>query len=114
MAEPADKQRRRVLFATTIGAALEWYDFTLYGIASAVVLGPLFFPSQDPLFSLLGALASYGVGLFARPFGSLIFGSMGDRLGRQKILVITLILMSVSTFASCRDWALVRNMPVPR
>ena len=99
MAEPADKQRRRVLFATTIGAALEWYDFTLYGIASAVVLGPLFFPSQDPLFSLLGALASYGVGLFARPFGSLIIGSMGDRLGRQKILVITLILMSVSTFA---------------
>ena len=99
MAEPAEKQRRRVLFATTIGAALEWYDFTLYGIASAVVLGPLFFPSEDPLFSLLGALASYGVGLFARPFGSLIFGNMGDRLGRQKILVITLILMSVSTFA---------------
>lgn len=96
--QPTEKQRRKVLVATTIGAALEWYDFTLYGIASAVVLAPLFFPSEDPLFSLLGALASYGVGLFARPFGSFFFGNMGDKLGRQKILVITLILMSVSTF----------------
>lgn len=99
MTEPTAKQRRRVLVATTVGAALEWYDFTLFGIASATVLGPLFFPSANPVFSLLGALASYGVGLFARPFGSLIFGNMGDKLGRQRILVITLILMSMSTFA---------------
>lgn len=92
------RQRRRAVVASTIGAALEWYDFTLYGLASAVVLGPLFFPSDDPVISLLGSFASFGVGFFARPFGGFIFGNLGDRVGRRQILVVTLVLMSVSTF----------------
>ncbi|SDS57394.1 MFS transporter [Microlunatus soli] len=92
------RQRRRAVVASTIGAALEWYDFTLYGLASAVVLGPVFFPSDNPVRGTLSSLATFGVGFFARPVGGVIFGNLGDRLGRRRILVITLILMSASTF----------------
>lgn len=91
-------ERRRAVIASTIGAALEWYDFTLYGLASALVLGPVFFPSDNALRGTLSALATFGVGFFARPVGGIIFGNLGDRIGRRNILVITLILMSVATF----------------
>lgn len=98
MASPTTQDRNRVLIAGTIGAALEWYGFTLYGIASAIVLGPLFFPSANPAVSLLSSFASFGVGFFARPFGGIIFGNLGDKIGRRLTLIITLTLMSVSTF----------------
>lgn len=84
--------------ASTIGAALEWYDFTLYGLASALVIGPVFFPSDDSTTGLLASFATFGVGFLARPFGGFIFGNLGDKIGRRAVLVITLSLMSVSTF----------------
>lgn len=92
------RQRRRAIIGSTIGGALEWYDFTLYGLASALVIGPLFFPSSSSVSGTLISLATFGVGFFARPVGGIIFGNLGDRLGRRKILVVSLILMSVSTF----------------
>ncbi|MBS1814694.1 MAG: MHS family MFS transporter [Acidobacteria bacterium] len=98
MRTASTRERNRALVAGTIGAALEWYDFTLYGIASAIVLGPVFFPSENPVFSLLSSFASFGVGFFARPFGGIIFGNLGDKIGRRLTLVLTLTLMSVSTF----------------
>lgn len=98
MSDRTQRQRRRAVIASTIGAALEWYDFTLYSLASALVIGPVFFPSDDSVRGTLSALATFGVGFVARPVGGIIFGNLGDRVGRRSILVITLVLMSVSTF----------------
>ncbi|WP_233615440.1 MFS transporter [Leucobacter chromiisoli] len=88
---------RRVAGASVIGSTLEWYDFFLYATASALVLGPVFFPSVDPVVSTLLSFATFGVGFAARPIGSIIFGAVGDRVGRKPALVATLILMGVST-----------------
>lgn len=96
---PTGRQTARAVVASTIGASLEWYDFTLYGLASSLVLGPVFFPSDSTTKSLLASFATFGVGFFARPIGGIVFGHFGDRIGRRRVLVITLILMSISTFA---------------
>lgn len=88
---------RRVVAASVIGSTLEWYDFFLYATASALVLGPVFFPTSDPAVGTLLAFATFGVGFIARPIGSVIFGNIGDRLGRRPALVATLVLMGVST-----------------
>ncbi len=93
-----DIKLRRVLFASAIGSALEWYDFFIYGTASALVFGELFFPKMDPAMGTLAAFATFGVGFFARPLGGLVFGHLGDRLGRKPILVITLLLVGGGTF----------------
>jgi metabolite-proton symporter len=93
-----DTTQRRVLVASSIGSALEWYDFFIYGMASALVFGELFFPKLDPSMGTLAAFATFGVGFFARPFGGLIFGHLGDRLGRKPVLVITLLLVGGGTF----------------
>jgi len=89
---------RTVAFASFIGTAIEWYDFFLYGTAAAVVFGPLFFPEFDPLVGTLVAFGTFAVGYFARPFGGVIFGHFGDRVGRKSMLVLTLVLMGVATF----------------
>ena len=96
-ASSPERQRRRAVLASTLGAALEWYDFTLYGLASALVIGPVFFPDGNSTVQLLASFATFGVGFLARPFGGFLFGHLGDRLGRRTILVVTLTLMSVST-----------------
>lgn len=93
-----DKSQRRVLLASTVGSALEWYDFFIYGTASALVFGELFFPKLDPTTATLAAFATFGVGFFARPFGGMVFGHLGDRIGRKPVLVITLLLVGVGTF----------------
>ena len=93
-----DTTQRRVLLASSVGSALEWYDFFIYGMASALVFGELFFPKLDPSMGTLAAFATFGVGFFARPFGGLIFGHLGDRLGRKPVLVITLLLVGGGTF----------------
>ncbi|PWT73320.1 MAG: MFS transporter [Proteobacteria bacterium] len=93
-----DTTQRRVLLASSVGSALEWYDFFIYGMASALVFGDLFFPKLDPSVGTLAAFATFGVGFFARPFGGLIFGHLGDRLGRKPVLVITLLLVGGGTF----------------
>ena len=89
---------KRAAIGSLVGSSLEWYDFFLYGTAAALVIGPLFFPHGDgSLVSTLQAFATFTVGFIARPFGGVIFGHFGDRLGRQRMLVITLMLMGVAT-----------------
>lgn len=87
----------RVILASTIGSALEWYDFFLYGTAAALVFGEAFFPKFDPLVGTLLAFASFGVGFIARPFGGLLFGYLGDRHGRKPVLIATLLLVGIGT-----------------
>src|SRR5688500_7156567 len=89
---------RRVGFSSFIGAMIEWYDFFLYGQAAALVLGQVFFPGGDPLVGTLAAFATFAVGFGARPIGGVIFGHLGDRIGRKSALVATLFLMGIATF----------------
>jgi MHS family shikimate/dehydroshikimate transporter-like MFS transporter len=97
-ADPASGSLRRVVLASFIGTAVEWYDFFLYNTAAALVFDKLFFPSLAPANATLAAFATYSVGFFARPLGGVIFGHFGDRLGRKSMLVITLMMMGISTF----------------
>jgi MFS family permease len=89
---------RRVVLASFIGTTIEWYDFFLYGTASALVFNRLFFPTLEPLAGTIAAFATYAVGFLARPVGGIVFGHFGDRMGRKSMLVTTLMLMGVSTF----------------
>jgi len=91
------QNRTRVIFASAIGSALEWYDFFIYGMAAALVFGELFFPKSDPTVGTLLAFATFGVGFFARPLGGLVFGHFGDKIGRKPMLVITLLLVGFGT-----------------
>jgi MHS family shikimate/dehydroshikimate transporter-like MFS transporter len=90
---------RLVAFASLIGTTIEWYDFFLYGTAAALVFNRLFFPTFDARLGTLAAFGTYSVGFFARPFGAIIIGHYGDRIGRKSMLVLTLILMGVATFS---------------
>ncbi|MFF0591419.1 MFS transporter [Streptomyces sp. NPDC003781] len=83
---------------STIGSTIEWYDFYLYSTASALVLGPLFFPNQSPTAGMLASFATYAAGFVARPLGGVLFGHFGDRIGRKSMLVLTLLIMGVATF----------------
>lgn len=87
----------RVIIAASVGSALEWYDFFLYGTAAALVFGELFFPKSDPLVGTLLAFLTFGVGFVVRPIGGIIFGIMGDRYGRKPVLVITLLMIGIGT-----------------
>ncbi|MBS3182450.1 MFS transporter [Leucobacter manosquensis] len=89
----------KVALASFIGTSIEWYDFFLYGTASALVFGALFFPSEDPIIGTLLAFGSFGVGFAARPLGGAIFGNLADRIGRKKVLVTTLLIMGIATAA---------------
>jgi metabolite-proton symporter len=91
-------QLRRAVIASTIGTAIEWYDFFLYSTVTGLVFAKLFFPKSDPLTGTLEAFAIYAVGFIARPVGAAIFGHYGDRIGRKSTLIITLMLMGVATF----------------
>ncbi len=92
------KQLTRAVIASTIGTAIEWYDFFIYGIVAALVFGQLFFPESVPLTGTLLAFGTFFIGFIARPIGAAIFGHFGDRIGRKQTLVATLMLMGVSTF----------------
>jgi MFS transporter, MHS family, shikimate and dehydroshikimate transport protein len=96
---PSPNRLRHVLLSAGIGSALEWYDFYIYGLASALVFGPLFFPGYDATVGVLASFATFAVGFLARPFGGLFFGHFGDRWGRKPMLVATLLLVGGSTFA---------------
>ena len=89
---------RRAVIASTIGTAIEWYDFFLYSTVTGLVFAPLYFPNSDPLTATLQAFGIYAVGFAARPIGAAIFGHYGDRLGRKSALIATLMLMGVATF----------------
>jgi metabolite-proton symporter len=87
------------IVASTIGTTIEWYDFFLYGTATALVFQPLFFPTKDPFTGQLLAFSTFTAGFLARPLGGVVFGYMGDRVGRKAALVTTLLLMGISTVA---------------
>lgn len=88
---------RRLAAASSIGTTLEWYDFTVYNLMAALVFNVIFFPSFDPLAGTVIAFSTYAVGYISRPLGGVVFGSLGDKLGRKWVLVATLILMGVVT-----------------
>ncbi len=112
-ATTAETPLRRVILASLIGTTIEWYDFFLYGSAAALVFNKLFFPSFDPLVGTLLAFATYAVGFVARPLGGIVFGHFGDRIGRQKLLMWSLVMMGTATvligllpsYASIGVWA---------
>ena len=105
--------RTRAVTAAAIGTALEWFDFTLYGALAATILPKLFFPAMDPTSALLASLATFGVGLAARPLGAIICGHLGDKLGRRNLMLGTVTVMGLAsmlmgllpTYASIGVWA---------
>ncbi|MGY2989904.1 MULTISPECIES: MFS transporter [Bradyrhizobium] len=92
-------QMRRAVIASTVGTAIEWYDFFLYSTVTGLVFAKLFFPHSDPWVGTLEAFAIYAVGFVARPIGAAIFGHYGDRIGRKSTLIATLLLMGLATAA---------------
>lgn len=98
---PTPEQRakwvRRAIIAGVVGTTIEWYDFVLFGTASALVFNTLFFPKMDPLIGTAAALTTTAIGYFFRPLGGFVFGALGDRLGRKNVLAATLVLMGTST-----------------
>jgi MFS transporter, MHS family, metabolite:H+ symporter len=103
----------RAAWASSLGSALEYYDFALYSMASALIFGPLFFPSSDPSVGLLASFGTYFLGFAIRPVGGVIFGILGDKLGRKFVLLCTVVLMGMAstligvlpTYASVGFWA---------
>lgn len=88
---------KRVVTASLIGATIEWYDFFLYGVVSGIVFNKLYFPAGDAFISTMLAYTTFAVGFLARPFGGIIFGHFGDKIGRKQMLVLTLLIMGVAT-----------------
>jgi MFS family permease len=109
----SDAMATRAVTAATIGTALEWFDFTLYGTVAATVLPKLFFPSMEPTSALLASLATFGVGLAARPLGAIVCGYLGDKLGRRNLMLGTVSIMGLAsvlmgplpTYAQIGVWA---------
>jgi MFS family permease len=93
------KMARKAGIASFAGTTVEWYDFYAYGTASALVFGKIFFPSEDQAVGTLAAFATFWVGFLARPLGGIVFGHIGDKLGRKKALVTTLLMMGICTTA---------------
>jgi len=89
---------QRIVMSSVIGTAVEWYDFAIYGTATALVFNKLFFPTRGASLSTIVAFATYGVGFLARPVGAAIFGHYGDKIGRKAMLAATIIIMGVGTF----------------
>src|ERR1051325_7193311 len=91
------RRHGRVLIASLVGTAVEFYDFYIYATAAALVFGPLFFPAESPSAQQLAAYASFGIAFVARPVGAMLFGHFGDRVGRKSTLVASLLLMGGAT-----------------
>lgn len=87
----------RIALASFIGTAIEFYDFYIYGMAAALIIGPVFFPQSDPAAQALNAFLTFGVAFLARPLGAALFGHFGDRVGRKTTLVASLLVMGIST-----------------
>jgi metabolite-proton symporter len=89
----------KVAFASFVGTAVEWYDFFIFGTASALIFSHAFFPSLSPVSGMLASFATFGVAFIARPVGAIVFGHFGDRIGRKTMLVFSLLLMGTATVA---------------
>ena len=87
----------KAFIGSLTGTSLEWYDFAVYSAAAAIVFPAIFFPSYDPLTGTLLAFSTYAVGYLSRPVGGIVFGRLGDRIGRKKVLVSTLMIIGVAT-----------------
>jgi MFS family permease len=94
----AGKDVRMVALASAVGCTIEWYDFFLYGTVSGLIFNKLFFPTFDPRIGTLLTYTTFAVGFLARPVGGVIFGHLGDRIGRKRMLVLTLLIMGIGTF----------------
>ena len=98
-ADPGKRSIVKVVFASLIGTAIEWYDFFLFGSAAALVFGEVFFGEIGGTDGTLYAFMTYALGFAARPLGGIVFGHFGDKVGRKKMLVASLLLMGIGTFA---------------
>lgn len=98
LGEALSPATRRAALAGFMGSLLEWYDFYLFGTAAALVFGPLFFPNSSPAAGTLAAFATFAIGFIARPIGAVLFGHVGDRIGRKYALLATALLMGAGTF----------------
>src|SRR5580704_9725789 len=94
---PAPGLLRRVIVASLISTTIEWYDFFLYGTAAALLFNKLFFPKADPITGAMLAFSTYALGFVARPVGGLVCGHFGDRIGRKRLLMRSLVLMGLSS-----------------
>lgn len=110
---PTYNRARRAAWGSFVGAVVDWYDFLLYGIVAALVFNTEFFPQISPTMGTLAAFGTFGVGFLFRPLGGMVFGHFGDRLGRKRMLMITVWMMGIATaligllpsFASIGWWA---------
>jgi MFS transporter, MHS family, shikimate and dehydroshikimate transport protein len=97
MQQPAPASMRQIAFGSAFGTALEYYDFIIYGTAAALVFGKLFFPASSPTAGTLASFATLAVGFISRPLGGLLFGHLGDRIGRKPVMIVTLFLMGIAS-----------------
>lgn len=91
--------RLKVMLAATLGSTLEWYDFFIFAASTVLVFNKVFFPADDPFVGTLLGLGTFAAGFLARPFGGIVFGVIGDRLGRKNTLIVSLLMMGVATVA---------------
>src|SRR5688572_18842187 len=94
---PATKGIWKVITASSVGTLIEWYDFYIFGSLSTII-SQKFFPAENPASALLSTLATFAAGFIVRPFGALVFGRLGDLIGRKYTFLLTLVLMGASTF----------------
>ncbi len=97
--EASESSIRQVASASLIGSVVEWYDFFLYGTMAALVFNAEFFPAFDPVTGTIAAFATFAAGFVTRPLGGVIFGHLGDRVGRKPMLVVTMMIMGLATFS---------------
>jgi MFS family permease len=95
--KPMTKEEKKVIFASSLGTVFEWYDFYLYGTL-AVIIGNQFFSALDPASRTIFSLLAFAAGFIVRPFGALVFGRLGDMIGRKYTFLVTILIMGLSTF----------------